>query len=485
MAATVANHGNSGRQRRSEICNNFVVDKVAPGLHSDRNMVRQKPIRLSIPFLACLLASQLVAAQDPDPSSDPSGDSGKLVDDPRKGTATVEEKITPAASALADAETSYRGALLLRGGDTLENDDVDVVMGEVTAGSEGVPEEMRIAGRFVGNTLMAEARDDYGNTIALIAEFYWFESSVPRGSDFFVGVVKAVNSPNRAEKWVLEHSVNGPTDKLRPDHGAVLKLTADTNPDLTYGGFRADWSIPFHDVHVDKVGEVSVSATYGVGAKGEGSAEYAYAATYDDPSKCTEYMGQQTQYGCELGAGTQVKGNFDLNYSVSTSYEIPLYTWDMYSNLSPSTLQWTWFLRNKSAEFNKAYREYFISMQTPEEEVFQIDRLELEGHYKKKRAFLPDERRVLSVAVNNILFRRPSDALLRSQQNQTNTNTDQTDRRTDRQTQDSRYSYEDNSFTAPPATDDGGCRVREQTSASAVIVGLLGIALCAVRRRRA
>ncbi len=447
-------------------------------------MVVDKLLKFTALTVVCLVwAPSALAQRTPDPADSTDNEPDKTVDDPRAGTADVEAKVTPSATALAEAETSYRGALMLRGGESFDDDEVDVVMGDVTVGVEGDAEKMRITGRFVGNTLMAEAKDDDGNTIALIAEFYWFESSIPRGSDFFVGVVKAINSPNRAEKWVLEHSADGPTDFIRPDRGAVLKLTADTNPDLTFGGFRADWSIPFHDVHIDKVGEVAMSATYGVGAKGEGSAEYAYAATYADPTKCAEYMGQQTEYGCELGAGSQVKGNFDLNYTVSTNYEIPLYTWDLYSNLSPSTLQWTMFLRNKTAEFNKAYREYFISMQTPSEEVFQIDRLELEGHYKRKVTLFPDERRVLSVAINNIKFRRPADALLRSQQNQTKATSD-SDRRTDRETQDSRYTYEDNSFMAPPTAEAGGCNVRRTGHAPLALLGVLGLALVGSRRRR-
>lgn len=446
-------------------------------------MVVEKVLRIGVAALCSVIFAQTAAAQRTPAPADPA-EPDNAVEDPRSGSADVEAKVTPSATALAEAETSYRGALLLRGGESLDDQDVDVVMGGVTAGVAGIPEDMRITGRFVGNTLMAEARDNDGNTIALIAEFYWFESSIPRGSDFFVGVVKAINSPNRADKWVLEHSAVGPTDSVRPDRGPVLKLTADTNPDLTYGGFRADWSIPFHDVHIDQVGEVAMSATYGVGAKGEGSAEYAYAATYNDPTKCTDYMGQQTEYGCELGAGSQVKGNFDLNYTVSTNYEIPLYTWDLYSNLSPSTLEWTMFLRNHTAEFNKAYREYFVSMQTPNEEVFQIDRLELEGHYKKKRSFLPDERRVLSVAINNILFRRPSDALLRSQQEQTNNNTNTDPRKTDREEQDSRYTYEDTSFMSPPAAGGGGCRVAAQPPIGFAVLGLVGLVLACVRRRR-
>jgi hypothetical protein len=345
----------------------------------------------------------VVRAEDP-PADDPDPSGG----DDEPGT---PPDTTPRANALVEAETSYRGAQILRGGLSLDDEQTDISIGRTVVGSEGDPAHTKIVGKFIGNTLNAEARDEEGNTILFNAEFYWFESSVPRGSDFFVAVVKAVNSPNRAEKWVLEHSANGTWDFVRPDHGPVLQLRAETDPQLSHGGFRFDWSIPKDDYGVDQVGEVTMTAAYGAGLKGEGSAQYAYAKDFGDTEYCNTYAGSM-EYGCEVGAGTQVNGNMDLTYSVNTRYEIKLFTWDVYSDLSPTTMLWTMFLRNSAAETNKAYHEFFITMQTPEGDEFHIDKLELLGHYKKKKwGPVPDDRRALSVAVYDINFRRPKDAL--------------------------------------------------------------------------
>ena len=115
------------------------------------------------------------------------------------------EDETPAlpTSGLSDTQTSYTGAVMLRGGQevTMET----VVPGYV--GNEAYLADGRYA-YFSGNTLYAGVKDNENNYADLIAEFFWFESSIQRGSDFYVAVVKARTSPNIAKDWVLEHQSN-------------------------------------------------------------------------------------------------------------------------------------------------------------------------------------------------------------------------------------------------------------------------------------
>ncbi|MCA9602248.1 MAG: hypothetical protein R3A78_03155 [Polyangiales bacterium] len=362
-------------------------------------------------LLSTMQVASIALAQGDDPSQSPDPN-----DDPASGQDPNDEpQITPRANSLVEAETTYRGALILRGGDSLDNPETDITMGAVSVGREGDPATTRVVGKFIGNTLNAEARDEDNNTVLFNAEFYWFESSVPRGSDFFVAVIKAVNSPNRADKWVLEHSANGTWDFIRPDHGPVLQMRAETDPQLNYGGFRFDWSIPKDDYGIDQVGGVTMTAAYGAGLKGEGSAQYAYSKDFGETQYCNQYMGGEQSYGCAVGTGTQVNGALDLTYSVNTKYEIKLYTWDVYSDLTPTTMLWTMFLRTSAQQMNKAYHEFFVAMQTPEGEEFHINKLELLGSYKKPAwGPWPDDRRMLSIAINDINFRRPKDALQRA-----------------------------------------------------------------------
>ncbi|MCA9581715.1 MAG: hypothetical protein KC416_07960 [Myxococcales bacterium] len=429
-------------------------------------------------LLVALTWAPLAYAQGGDPN-----DPEPIEEDDPRDEDIPEAKVTPKANNLVEAETTYRGALILRGGESFEDPDTDISMGSVSVGSSG-DKNAQIVGRFIGNTLNAEAKDDNGNNVLFNAEFYWFESSIDRGSDFFVAVVKAVNSPNRAEKWVLEHSASGPTDIIRPDHGPVLQLRAETDPQLNNGGFRFDWSIPKDDYGIEEVGSVQMNAVYGVGLKGEGSAQYAYTQDYEQSEYCEPYQSDDPSsmaYGCKVGAGTQLNGNVDLGYSVNTNYQIKLFTWDVYSDLSPTTMLWTMFLRNKTEESNKAYHEYFITMQTPEDEEFVIDSLELIGHFKKKKfGPWPDDRRSLSVVVKDIHFRRPKDALTRVR------NDDQdTGRKTDTSDGGTRYDYEDTEFDTPTA-EPAACAVRgagQGQGGASWTLGLLGLALLVLRRR--
>ena len=77
-------------------------------------------------------------------------------------------------SGLSDSETSYKGAQIMEG-------DVDIVLGDVMAGSWGDPDDLSTYGFFSGNTLYAGAEDYDGNNVDMIGEFFWFESSIDRG----------------------------------------------------------------------------------------------------------------------------------------------------------------------------------------------------------------------------------------------------------------------------------------------------------------
>jgi len=340
-------------------------------------------------FLAALLGLAGYAVQtanaddkdggtdDPPPGSGSGGGSG--------GGGSGSSTGSPPDHRLAESETAYVGAVMLEGG-------VDVTMGDVVPGSVGDVGGVSRNGRFIGNTLYAEAVDDAGNAAAMVVEFYWFESSVPRGSDFFVGVVKSRTIPHLAENWVLEHDPVGPTDIVRPDRGAVLYTRAVTDPELNNGGFRWDWSLPFRDYGMDAYGTIRMSATYGVGLMGNGSAQTAY---------------QTNEHGVEVEVEGQATGHLSTDYAVNTNYEITLHRWDVYTRNSAGMLEWSMFLRTGDREQRNAYHEFFIAMQVEQDGTFTIDSLETGGHIKHKRDFWFDEHRALSVAVQDITLTRP------------------------------------------------------------------------------
>ena len=73
------------------------------------------------------------------------------------------------------------------------------------------PEAIRA---LVSNTLYVGAEDDYGNGIDGIVEFFWFESSIDRGADFYVAVIKARTTPNVTDDWYLMEDDTKPVQKV-------------------------------------------------------------------------------------------------------------------------------------------------------------------------------------------------------------------------------------------------------------------------------
>ena len=95
------------------------------------------------------------------------------------------------AEDLSASETSYIGATMLEGGLDLTFDYANPLN----------PDNNNAYAYFSGNTLYAGNEDDHGNMVDAIIEFFWFESSIDRGSDFYVAIVKARSNPGR-ELWV-------------------------------------------------------------------------------------------------------------------------------------------------------------------------------------------------------------------------------------------------------------------------------------------
>ena len=422
-------------------------------------------------FASALMVSIPASAQDDDErrGSSGSGSAGS-------GSSTDGGSVAP-SHPLAESDTAYKGARMLTGG-------VDVEFGDVIPGTVGEERGIIRNARFIGNTLYAEALDENGNALAMIVEFYWFESSVPRGSDFFVGVVKARTIPHLAEDWVLEHDPIGPTDRFRPDRGATLYVRSTTDPDLSSGGFRWDWSLPFRDYSMDAYGTIRMRADYGVGVMANGVAQSAY---------------QANEYGVEVKVDGQATGHLNNDYSVNTNYEITLHRWDVYTRNSSSMLEWSMFLRTHDRERRNAYHEFFIAMQVPEGEEYHIDALEVGGHVKHKADWWFDQHSAMSVAIQDIVIRRPEITVIEedTMRRDSEDNNDDTPRRPWERARDDQNGDNDSNGDEWPRSDDyssthdaqampGGCSVSPSTSGLnggtliPVLLGLFGIA----RRRR-
>ena len=150
-----------------------------------------------------------------------------------------------ASDGMSLTETSFSGAIMLEPGNTVEAESFDV-------GEMSHKYGQKQYAYWSGNTLYVGAEDDYGNGIDGIVEFFWFESSIDRGADFYVAVIKARTTPNVTDDWYL----------MEDDTKPVQKVSAHTNISREAGAFRWDWSLPFENYGMDSYGQVSLKNSY-------------------------------------------------------------------------------------------------------------------------------------------------------------------------------------------------------------------------------
>ncbi|MDP6932102.1 MAG: MYXO-CTERM sorting domain-containing protein [Myxococcota bacterium] len=289
-------------------------------------------------------------------------------------TSMVATADTGSDSDLGEAETSYTGAVMLEG-------DVDITFDTIELGSIGNEDDTRYA-FFSGNTLYFGTEDEYGNNIDAIAEFFWFESSIDRGSDFYVAVLKARTSPALSDDW-----------ELYVDEDPVLSVYTEANTDAGNTGFRWDWSLPFESYGIDSYGEVTLETTYGIGTNAEGSAIASESIDED---------------GNSVSGTVQAKGYYNSEYKVQTLYQVTLWRWEMFVDANPNSMEWNMVLNWGDRAEQNAYHEYFIVMQAEEGEPFEMDWLEVSGTVNNPTWYWWDEQSDLSAALSGLVLTQPA-----------------------------------------------------------------------------
>jgi len=271
---------------------------------------------------------------------------------------------------LSDAETSFSGAVMLTG-------DVDVTFETYDEGRKGDANHDAYA-YFVGNTLYAGTEDDNGNTLDSIMEFFWFESSIDRGSDFYVTVIKTRVTPNVSDWWYLMTGSD-----------PVIDVLAKTDLAAEVGGFRWDWSIPFENYGIDSYGEATLTNEYGLSAGAEGAV--LFAETVDED-------------GMKAAANIQTKGYMNSQYTLRTQYQVTLYRWDVKVHGTPGEMSWKMTLNTKDRTKESAYHEYFLVSQVKIDEPFVIQSLDIASALDQWWWGRWDE---IGVQLNNLTLMRP------------------------------------------------------------------------------
>ena len=290
-------------------------------------------------------------------------------------TTALGSSVAYAQSDLAEAETSYKGAVMLDGG-------VDATFDYAWEGLFNSWEfDQTEYAYWSGNTLYLGAEDEHGNGVDAIAEFFWFESSIDRGSDFYVAVIKARSTPKVTGDWELETGDDKP----------VQHVSATTDLSRGTGAFRWDWSVPFENYGIESYGQVNMKASYGMGIDAEGSA--MTAAKYNENGVVAE--------------GTvQAKGYVNADYSVKTNYTIELWSWYTTVRGAPGEQTWEVTCDNFTKTEESAYHEYFLVMQSEAGVPFTIDTLTIGGSFDEFNWGFGDTNQ-FSVEVAGITLSRP------------------------------------------------------------------------------
>ncbi len=269
------------------------------------------------------------------------------------------------AEPLTDPETSYYGASILEGDSEVLFDEV------VNLDQESDPDTYAF---FEGSTLYVGNSDDYGNSIDGIIEFFWFQSSIDRGTDFYVAVVKVRATPGNDCPWYL----GGNECELWADDWQdwgeypVVSVEAITDVSREQGAFRWDWAVPFENYGIDAYGQMSFSNQYGIGSSSQSGTEGSAMSAVSIPDG-TNINGVPVQGGANVSADVQVKGYLSSEYKVQTQYDITLYEWDVYVNGRADLMAWDVFLNLGARSSQSAYHEFFLPLQVEFGQAFTMD----------------------------------------------------------------------------------------------------------------
>lgn len=270
------------------------------------------------------------------------------------------------AASLSGAETSYSGAKILEG-------DLDIFLYD-SASITNEDEVTDTYAFFEGNTLYAGSSDQYGNTVDAIIEFFWFESSIDRGSDFYVAVIKSRVTPGDDCTWT-PFGLGGAKCKLWTDQWQdfgehpVLSVEALTDITKEQGAFRWDWSLPFENYGIDAYGQVTLKNEYGLGVETEGAAVAHGEYKLDEEGNV------------ELEGEVQIKGYSDSDFKVKTQYNVTLWEWEVFVDGRADLMAWDMYLNLSARDEQSAYHEYFLSIQVEEGEMFTLDQINILGNF--------------------------------------------------------------------------------------------------------
>jgi hypothetical protein len=288
----------------------------------------------------------------------------------------------PEGSDLSLSQTSYLGARLLKGDD-------NVKIGSIAAGPYNDAGSQRYV-QWQGDTMFAGVKNtETGNKVDLVAEWYWFESSIPRNADFYVGVIKVKSSPNPVDDWYLKEENGWWGNMMWPDD-VVQLLEVNMDPSGEFGAIRWDWCVPFDSYKWEPMKTIEVASSYSAGFEVEGGfTEGGILKDLTDKSNI------------------QAKGYVSGKHSVSTKYTITLYKWQVLVSSGADNIQWQMRILNGGNNEDSGYHEYFLVIQAEKGTQVWIPEIIIAANFKNSKWWWFDGYEALSASIKDLTFTPP------------------------------------------------------------------------------
>jgi len=303
----------------------------------------------------------------------------------------------PIESGLSGTDTSFVGARILSQGEEIQG-------GDIYAGIYD-DIETQSYGFWQGDTLFfGGENEETGNTIDGIAEFYWFESSIPKSSDFYVMVLKVKSSPNIIDDWQLAQEDNWlgefMYDILPAQYvEAVMKNSGEA------GAIRWDWSVPFQNYKWEPLKTINMEQSYSAGYDASIAGGVEGNAGIKGDFKEAGVLADAT-----AGVNIQSKGYVNESFKVSSQYSVTLYRWEMVVLGGADNMAWNLVISKDGSTANdSAYHEYFVVVQAPQGTVVHLEDLHLGATFRNNNALWFDGWDSVSVTLGDIIWTPPFD----------------------------------------------------------------------------
>jgi len=300
-------------------------------------------------------------------------------------------------SEVSDTDTSFVGARILKQGD-------EVWGGEAYIG----PYEDESTDGYAfwqGDTLFFGGDNPLtGNTIDGVAEFYWFESSIPKSADFYVMVLKVKSAPNIIADWQLAQE-DGWLGEFLYDILPAQYVDVVMKNSGEAGALRWDWSVPFQNYKWEPVKTINISQSYSAGydttVSGQGDAGVGWKGEFKEAGVLAD---------ASAGVNIQSKGYVNEQYKVSSQYSVTLFKWEMVVLGGADQMTWNLIITKDGSTANdSAYHEYFVVMQAPQGEQVWLEDIHVGASFRNPNVLWFDGWDHISVSVGDIVINPPID----------------------------------------------------------------------------